>query len=210
MYLDKKIAFIGSGFMAGAMMSGIVKGGVCDAENIYVINEAFPESAEEAVKKYGVVHGKPSDIANCDVVVFGVKPQIFPEAVEMYGEYLTADKLYLSIMAGISTGKLESILGGARVVRLMPNMPLFLRSEGLHIVVEANIAGAATEMILRCQKTFLRQFRNAVDTGNIGQLFAFIQSLGWLHAVVDDTFLRAGCLFLFRDAFNDRHRYHLQ
>lgn len=124
MYLDKKIAFIGSGFMAGAMISGIVKGGVCDAENIYVINEAFPESAEEAVKKYGVVHGKPSDIANCDVVVFGVKPQIFPEAVEMYGEYLTSDKLYLSIMAGISTGKLESILGGARVVRLMPNMPL--------------------------------------------------------------------------------------
>ncbi len=124
MYLDKKIAFIGSGFMAGAMMNGIVKGGVCDADNIYVINEAFPESVEEAVEKYGVVHGKPDDIAKCDVVVFGVKPQIFPEAVEMYGEYLTSDKLYLSIMAGISCGKLESILGGARVVRLMPNMPL--------------------------------------------------------------------------------------
>ncbi len=124
MFIDKKIAFIGSGFMAGAMMNGIVKGGVCDAKNIYVINEAFPDSAEEAVLKYGVVHGKPSDIEKCDVVVFGVKPQIFPEAVEMYGEYLTSDKLYLSIMAGISCGKLENVLGGAKVVRLMPNMPL--------------------------------------------------------------------------------------
>ena len=124
MYLNKKIAFIGSGFMAGAMISGIVRGGVCDAGNVYVINEAFPESAEEAAEKYGVVHGKPSDIAMCDIVVFGVKPQIFPEAVEMYGKYLTPDKLYLSIMAGISTEKLESVLDGARVVRLMPNMPL--------------------------------------------------------------------------------------
>ena len=124
MKLNKKIAFIGSGFMAGAMMNGIVNGGVCDAENIYVINEAFPESAEEAVEKYGVIHGCPEDIKKCDVVVFGVKPQIFPEAALMYGEYLTSDKLYLSIMAGISCEKLESTLDGARVVRLMPNMPL--------------------------------------------------------------------------------------
>ena len=86
----------------------------------------------------------------------------------------------------------------------------FLRSEGLYIVVEPHVTGFATEMFLRCQKTFLRQFRNAVDTGNIGQLFALVQSLGRLHAVVNDTLLCAGCLFLFRDTFNDRHRFHLQ
>ena len=119
-----KIAFIGSGFMAGAMMDGIVKGGVAKGEDIFAVNEAFPESAEEAAKKYGVIHAAPEDIKKCDVVVFGVKPQVFDEAVTMYGEYFTPDKLYLSIMAGISTARLESVLHGARVVRFMPNLAL--------------------------------------------------------------------------------------
>lgn len=97
----------------------------------------------------------------------------------------------------------------ANVMSLLRGQP-FLRLEGLHIVVEANIASFAIEMVLRCQKTFLRQFRDAVEAGYIGQLFTLIQSLGWLHAVVNDTFLCAGRLFLFWDAFNDRHRFHLQ
>ena len=122
--LNLKIAFIGTGFMAGAMIDGIVSGKIVSPENVYAVNEAFPESAAETAQKYGIIHGCASDIAKCDVVVFGVKPQVFPEVLEMYAEYLTPDKLYLSIMAGISTARLEASLGGARVVRLMPNMPL--------------------------------------------------------------------------------------
>ena len=124
MKLNEKIAFIGAGFMAGAMIDGILSGEVADKTNIYIINEAFPEVAAEAAEKYGVNHGKPADIASCDIVVFGIKPQVFPETVEMYGEYFPPDKLYLSIMAGVSTEKLEAVTNNGRVVRLMPNMPL--------------------------------------------------------------------------------------
>lgn len=124
MKLEKKIAFIGTGFMASAMIDGIVSGGVCSPDNIYAVNDAFPEIAAETAKRFGINHGCAADVAKCDVVVFGVKPQIFPEALDMYGRYFTPDKLYLSIMAGISTHKLACSLGGARVVRLMPNMPL--------------------------------------------------------------------------------------
>ena len=127
MKINEKIAFIGVGFMAGAMIEGILGAALTERENIYCINDAFPEIAREAAEKHGITLGTASDIADCDIVVFGVKPQIFPEALEMYGKYFTPDKLYLSIMAGVSIEKLESALGRARVVRFMPNMPLSVR-----------------------------------------------------------------------------------
>lgn len=146
MKVNSKIAFIGAGFMAGAMIDGILSGDVADKANIYVINEAFPNLAAEAAEKYGVNHGKPSDIADCEIVVFGVKPQVFPEAVEMYGEYFTSDKLYLSIMAGISTETLEEATHLGRVVRLMPNMPLSVRQSSTVYVLGKNCGEAEAEV----------------------------------------------------------------
>ena len=146
MKIEKKIAFIGAGFMAGAMIDGILSGDVADKANIYIINEAFPEVAAEAAEKFGVNHGKPSDIKNCDVIVFGIKPQVFPETVEMYGEYFTPDKLYLSIMAGISTEKLEEATNGGRVVRLMPNMPLSVGESATVYVLGKNCGETEAEI----------------------------------------------------------------
>ena len=83
MKIDRKIAFIGVGFMAGAMVEGIISTDLADPSEIYVINDAFPDIAREAAEKYGIKCGTAEDIADCKVVVFGVKPQIFPEAVEM-------------------------------------------------------------------------------------------------------------------------------
>ncbi len=127
---DLKIAFIGTGFMAGAMMSGFAASGKVDPKNIYAVNEAFPESAEEAARNIGVVHAKAEDISKCSVVVFAVKPQVFEEAAEMYSEYLTADKTYYTIMAGISTDKVASRIspdGGVHVIRYMPNLALSVK-----------------------------------------------------------------------------------
>ena len=124
MKINEKIAFIGVGFMAGSMVDGILRAGLALPENIYCINDAYPDVAREAAERHGITLGTASDIADCGIVVFGVKPQIFPDALEMYGKYFTPDKLYLSIMAGVSIEKLEGCLGGARVVRFMPNMPL--------------------------------------------------------------------------------------
>ncbi len=124
MKINGKIAFIGVGFMAGAMIDGILGAKLIAPEDIYCVNDAFPDIAKSAAERHGISCGTAESLADCDTVVFGIKPQVLPEALEMYGEYLTSDKLYLSIMAGISTSRLEDSLGGARVVRFMPNMPL--------------------------------------------------------------------------------------
>ena len=122
-----KTAFLGSGFIAGAMVSGLRSGDVVPGENVFVVNPGNQATAGELSEKYGVVNGKPEDIADSDVVVFCVKPQNFPEAMEQYGRFFDNDKLYISVMAGITTETMETLIPGARVVRAMPNLGLAIK-----------------------------------------------------------------------------------
>lgn len=59
----------------------------------------------------------------CDVVVLAIKPQQFGDVLPTLAE-VSAGKLFVSIAAGISIGKIEKQLDPtARVIRAMPNTP---------------------------------------------------------------------------------------
>ena len=119
-----KTAFLGSGFIAGAMVAGLTGSGTVPGQNITVINPGNPVTAGALSEKYGVICGKPGDLTEADIVVFCVKPQNFAEAMEQYGRYFDDSKLYVSVMAGITTGSIEAEIPGAGVVRAMPNLGL--------------------------------------------------------------------------------------
>lgn len=135
------IAFIGSGFMARAMIGGIVGSGVRPRGAVMTVNPVEPDSAAEAASLYGIRVGGIADLADADVVVFAVKPQQFGDALRMYRDRFTHDKLYLSIMAGISVSSLEEAIPGAAVVRLMPNLALSVAKSAIAYVP----GGRATE-----------------------------------------------------------------
>ena len=119
-----KTAFLGSGFIAGAMISGLTESGTISGDHIMVVNPGNPVTAGAISEKYGAVLGEPEDLRDADLVVFCVKPQNFTEAMEQYGRYFDDRKLYVSVMAGITTATLEKEIPGARVVRAMPNLGL--------------------------------------------------------------------------------------
>lgn len=58
---------------------------------------------------------------NSDAVMLAVKPQDFDALLVEIKPYIQG-KLILSIAAGITTGYIEKVLNGARVVRAMPNL----------------------------------------------------------------------------------------
>ncbi len=59
-----------------------------------------------------------------DVIILAVKPQIIPEILDEVKEFITGDKLIVSIAAGVTTATIEDhIFEGARIVRVMPNTP---------------------------------------------------------------------------------------
>lgn len=105
--IDKKIAFIGTGFMAGAMINGLLESETFKNENITAINDAEPDAADQFAKKYNISHGGMHDIDSSDIVLFAVKPQNFMNVIEMYGDHFSYDKIYFSIMAGVSTSAIE-------------------------------------------------------------------------------------------------------
>jgi pyrroline-5-carboxylate reductase len=57
-----------------------------------------------------------------DVVVLGVKPQVWPAVVSGFKDLLHPNQLVMSIMAGVRIAALEQALGNVPVVRVMPNI----------------------------------------------------------------------------------------
>ncbi|MCB0108840.1 MAG: pyrroline-5-carboxylate reductase [Caldilineaceae bacterium] len=121
---QSKIAFIGSGAMAEAIIKGILAKGLIAAERI---TASDPVSARQRVmaETYGVQTTGDNDgaVGGADIVVMSIKPQVFGKVAAGLQGKIAEDALVLSIMAGITSGALQTGLGHDRVVRAMPNTP---------------------------------------------------------------------------------------
>jgi len=121
--LKKKIAFIGPGVMAEAMIAGLLNEKLAKAENI-VASGPRDERGSELHKKYGIqtTTDNASAISQADVVVLSVKPQRLSEVMKGL-KGIHSDALVLSIVAGASIQKIGTGLKHKAVVRSMPNTP---------------------------------------------------------------------------------------
>ena len=122
-----KIAFIGGGNMASALIAGLA-GKFTPGANIHVV-DPNPEALERLRQAHGVsvAHQIGEDVRTAEVVVLAVKPQQMREAAALLQPQLGAGALVLSIAAGIRGADLSRWLGGHRaVVRTMPNTPALI------------------------------------------------------------------------------------
>lgn len=72
-------------------------------------------------------------VQGCDVVILSVKPQAIPEVLDRIRGNLDPGVLVISVAAGVTTGRIESVLGEVPVVRVMPNTPCLL-GEGMSVL----------------------------------------------------------------------------
>lgn len=144
-----KLALIGGGMMAEAMIAGILRQSVLPAADIFV-SERKAARAEELHAKYGVQAfcAAASFLSDMDVVVLAVKPNAAQEALaELHGS-LRPDAVLVSIVAGLPLARLEQMLPGQPVVRVMPNTPLAV-GEGMSAYALGSFAGEAHEEKVR-------------------------------------------------------------
>lgn len=121
----KKIAFLGTGNMAEAMVKGLLAAGKASAESL-ICAEPREERREEIKRRFGVhVTGdNRAAAAQADLVVISVKPQIIGALLEEIAPAIDARKLVISIAAGVPISAIAQKLGaGVRIVRTMPNTP---------------------------------------------------------------------------------------
>ena len=121
--MQKKYAvgFVGAGFMATAVIEGILRDGFLKPHDI-----AAADMSEEALKRIsekGIYATK--DIRyiadNSEFLFFAVKPQNFADVVnELSGISVTK---FISILAGVKKEKYYCAFEGAKVARCMPNTP---------------------------------------------------------------------------------------
>ncbi|MFA5113003.1 MAG: pyrroline-5-carboxylate reductase [Candidatus Margulisiibacteriota bacterium] len=120
--LSNKIAFLGGGKMAEALIAGLGKSvqvivSDVDAKRLRLLKSQY---------KITIAKSNAEAFAGADVVVLAVKPQQIAEAIEGLGtKGLGAGgrKLIISIAAGIPISYLQKKLPGCRIIRTMPNNP---------------------------------------------------------------------------------------
>ena len=122
---NKRVAFIGSGNMAEALIKGLVRSGLLEASSITACDRD-PARLEHLAKTYGVGTSKKNGegARSAGVLIVAVKPANVQDALESIRASVDPSKLVLSIAAGVKLSSLETALGeGVPVIRAMPNGP---------------------------------------------------------------------------------------
>lgn len=123
--MDRKFAVIGVGNMARAIISGIVSANI-DVCGFYLYDK-FSVACESYSNKEGfyIEESIVSAVEKADCVLLSVKPQNYSEVLSEIKTAKDYDKkLYISIGAGITAESVSSVLDGAKVVRVLPNLPM--------------------------------------------------------------------------------------
>jgi len=123
--MEQRIAIIGAGNMARALVGGMIaRGHRPDAIAAADPNAAARDSMQS---QFGIQVFPDNQIAvdGADIVILAVKPQLIEAAATEIGGFLSAECVVVSVAAGVPIATLRSALGNQRhaVIRVMPNTP---------------------------------------------------------------------------------------
>jgi pyrroline-5-carboxylate reductase len=123
-----RVGIVGAGVMAEAIIAGLVADRAVEARTL-VASHPRRDRRETLAERHGIrsVAANREALADSEVVVIAVKPQMLSRVMrELRGE-LAADQVVVSIVAGATIRTLVDGLQHAAVVRAMPNTPSQIR-----------------------------------------------------------------------------------
>jgi pyrroline-5-carboxylate reductase len=119
-----RVGFIGGGAMAEAILAALARAGQVRADAM-AVSDSSPARRRALKRDYtAAVLPDNSAVARAAAVLFlAVKPQQLGAVLDEIAPVLAARTLVISIAAGKTLAFLEDRLPGARVIRVMPNLP---------------------------------------------------------------------------------------
>jgi pyrroline-5-carboxylate reductase len=153
--MTMKLAFIGGGNMAQAMLAGLKTQAFCMSDITVV--ELDKDKHRSLQEKFGVIATETlADVSTADTIVLAVKPQQLPDLASTLAPLLTK-QLIISIAAGVRIPDLSAWLNHyPTLVRAMPNTPA---------QIQAGITGLyAAPTISKAQMAMADQVLGAAGT----------------------------------------------
>lgn len=116
----KKIGIIGVGNMGGAIATALCK-------NKYDL--ILSNHSKKNLEKFEDFENVKTTTSNIEVVkeahyiILAVKPNMYKKVIDEIKEFLSEDKVFISIAAGFTIKSLEELLPSRKIVMTMPNTP---------------------------------------------------------------------------------------
>ena len=122
-----KVGFVGGGKMAEAIIGGLIRSNTVSPDDCYV--------SEIDASRRGLLHSKfgicvsetiTETLASLDVLFLAVKPQNLDDAVSPIAAHVPDGLVVISIAAGKTLRSLSDLVPQARIIRVMPNLPVLV------------------------------------------------------------------------------------
>jgi pyrroline-5-carboxylate reductase len=126
---NPKIAFLGAGNMAEALVAGIIKGKLSEPDCL-LATDISPNRLTVLKDRYHIqVGSKNSDAALwADVIILCIKPQVMNEVLTDIQSSLSEKQLVISVAAGVPIKNIHAKIGQTiPLVRAMPNTPAVIQ-----------------------------------------------------------------------------------
>ncbi len=131
----ERLVIVGCGTMGNAIVGGLLRDGWLPRDRV-TLTARTADAAQALSREHGVA-AVTDNVAACqaaDVVLLCLKPQRLPALLaESNMVAALADKLVISIAAGVSLERLELWMPASAVVRAMPNTPCLI-GQGMTVI----------------------------------------------------------------------------
>ena len=188
-----RIAFIGGGMMAEAILKGMLHAEIAEPELITISDPSAERRAYlEANYKVNTTGCNVEAVATAGLVILAVKPQVADAAVTAEVAAAIPQKAtVLSIMGSVNLEKLHKLVPGHAVIRVMPNTPLAVGAGMTAIAPDENVSA---EMLDAAKAIF----------GSCGEIEIISESA--IEAITAISGCGPGYVFMMIDALADACR----
>lgn len=136
--MSNKLGFIGCGKMAKAIIKGVLS-----SNKTFEITASTSSgiSAQKASEELGtkVVSDNKFVADFADIIFIATKPNQVETVLNEIKDIINNQKLIVSVAAGVSTTKIQNIVGNIPVIRVMPNTPALV-NEGISAIAKGKFA----------------------------------------------------------------------
>jgi pyrroline-5-carboxylate reductase len=190
---DRAVAFLGGGRMGEALVSGLIRSGGRNPDEI-VVTARREERARELAERHGVATtlSNPEAVERARTLVLMVKPQDMQTLLEQIADAVSSEHLVVSFAAGIRTSFVEKHLTArVSVVRVMSNVAVLVdeamsvvaagaNAEDKHLAVAEELLGYVGR-VLRLKETHLDAI---TATSGSGPAYFFLLAEAMIEACI--------------------------